>query len=252
MLTRLGLATLIVLVSLGCSSLQGFFFPNVADKDAKIAWEKDLRIQVNKSVYHGTAVVEKAEKYWIYIFPPYKEITRLQWRTCHRGGVAKNAVKYGRWPWSEKQEYFKMEFTPRDLELERACTLSFEALDKSKKSMGFAMVAFPDIRPWYDVSATVECNGALDALMKGTSLCQAPVGAVTRISFADEIFMDETPDEKCPPFKKIAPNVFEFKMPKDECVFNFIKKEYHKESGRLRSHKFITFGYEQSPPPEGY
>lgn len=248
---KLWILTPLLFAVLGCSTLQGFLFPDKLDKDVEVAWEKELRMQVNESVYYGTAVVPEAEKYLIYIFPPYKEISRLQWRTCHRGGAAKNAVQYGRWPWSKKESYFKLEIKPRDIERERACSLKFEALDKSQKAMAFGMIAFPDLRPWFNVPGTVECNGKVEVYFDGTSLCQAPAGAITRISFSGEIYMDETPNADCPPFKEIRTGVFEFLMPKNECIYNFKKPQEH-ESGRLRSHKLITFGYEKTPPQEDY
>ena len=234
---------------MGCSTLQGFLFPNSIEKSLSVSWEKDLRFQINDKIYYGTALVHEKPNYWIYIFPPYNEISRLQWRTCHRGGAAKNAVKYGKWPWSKKQEYYKMNFVPRDIERERACALKFEALAKNRKVMGFGMVVFPDIRPWFNLSSTVECNGEVHVYTDGTSICQAPEGAITRISFSGKTYMDDSPNSQCPPFKEISDGVFEFKMPKDECIYNFKRPEKH-ESGRYRSHKLVTFGYEDSPPPE--
>lgn len=242
---------------LGCSTLQGFLFPNKSDKSTEFAWEKDLRMQVNDKVYFGTAVVKDAEQYQILIFPPYKEISRLQWRTCHRGGAVKDAVKNSRWSFKdlfrkkEKIKYFPLPFSPRDIERERACSLKFEALDKSQKAMAFGMIAFPDLRPWFNVPATVECNGKVDVYFDGTSLCQAPAGAITRVSFSGEIYMDPRENAKCPPFKEIKEGVFEFKMPVDECIYNFRKPQEH-ESGNLRAHKFITFGYQKTPPQEDY
>jgi len=249
---RLILVFLFIASTLGCSSLQGFLFPDKADKDTTVSWEKDLRMQVHDKVYYGTAVVPERESYTIYIFPPYQNITRLQWRTCHRGGAAKDAVQNGKWPWSKKEKYFKMQYVPKDIERERACALKFEALAKDRKSIAFGMIAFPDLRPWFDVPSTVECNGEVNLYFDGTSMCQAPVNAITRISFNSEIYMDMTDNVNCPPFKEIAKGIFEFKMPKDECVYNFKKAEEHKESGKLRSHKLITFGFEKTPPQEDY
>lgn len=245
------LVVLMLLNSLGCSTLQGFLFPESVSKDTKVSWEKDLRIQVDDRIYYGMALVPRKKKYNIYIFPPNEEISRLQWRTCHRGGAAKDAVQNGKWPWSKKQKYFKLEFEPMPVELERACTLSFEALAKSNKVMGFAMVVFPDSRPWYDLPLSMECNGSIQSFVGGTSICQAPVGAITRVDFGPtgKFFQDETPDLKCPPLKSKGNNVYEFKMPKDECVFSFKAGEEH-SSGNLRSHKIITFGFEKSPPQE--
>jgi len=234
---------------LGCSTLQGFFFPQVADKDASVAWEKDLKMKVNGKLYYGTAVVPKADVYTISIYPAYKEIDRLQWRTCHRGGHADQAVEHGFWPWSKRQKYFTFKIRPKDIERERACALKIEALAKRHKSMAFGMIAFPDIRPWYNISSTVECNGKLGIYTQGTSLCQAPFKSIQRISFSGEVYMDDKANSFCPPFKEIEQGVFEFFMPKNECIYNFVKAEEH-SSGRLRSHKFITFGYEKTPPPE--
>lgn len=250
LLLKLGIISLLVF-SLGCSTLQGFFFPTALDKSTEVIWEKDLKFQVHDKIYYGTAVVPKRDVYTIYIFPPTDEISRLQWRTCHREGSAKDAVKDARFPWSKSQKYFKMEFIPRPIELERACPLKFEALAKKRKEMAFGMVAFPDSRPWFDVPATVECNGEVNQYLNGTSMCQAPVGAISRIDFGPDayVFEDERPSDICPPFKNKGNGVFEFKMPKDECVYNFKKAEDH-SSGNLRSHKFITFGFEQSPPNE--
>jgi hypothetical protein len=234
--------------ALGCSTLQGFLFPNALEKSTQVSWEKDLKIQVNDRVYYGTAVVPLKDSYNIYVFPPYEEITRLQWRTCHRGGVAKDAVQYGRWPWSKNDKFFKLEFKPMDIERERACTLSIEALAMKNKVMGFGMIVFPDKRPWFELPATLECNGQI-VKYDGTSVCQAPVGAITRINLGPDVFHDDAENSNCPPFKDKGSGVYEFQMPKDECIYNF-KKAERDEEGRLKSHKLITFGYELSPPPE--
>lgn len=239
---------LLVFMTLGCSTLQGFLFPDALDKDAKVAWAKDLKMIINDRFYFGTAVVPSADKYNIKIYPAFEEIDRLQWRTCHRGGHADKAVTHGFWPWSKKQDFFFLQFQPRDIELDRACTLDFEALTKKRKNMSFGMVVFPDSRAWINLSATVECNGRLH-LYDGTSVCQAPVQSVQRIALKAGVIQDERPNKDCPPMREVSKGVFEYYMPKDQCIYLFKIKEKH-ESGKYRTHKLITYGSEKVPPAE--
>ena len=71
---------------------------------------------INNFLYYGTAVVKDADEYTIRIYPAFKEIDRLQWRTCHRGGHADKAVTHGFWPWSPNKQFFELKFKPRDIE----------------------------------------------------------------------------------------------------------------------------------------
>lgn len=242
------LALVAIMTTLGCSTLQGFLFPEARDKDTKVAWEKDMKMEVNGVTYYGTAVVPKSDVYTIKIFPAFKEIDRIQWRTCHRGGHADLAVRHGRWPWSRKQQYFTLTIKPRDIEMDRACTLNLEALTRKRKNMSFGMVVFPDSRSWMKLGGTLECNGVLH-VMGGTSLCQSPWKAIQRIAFKPGVIQDLGTDDvkQCVPMKEITPGVFEYYMPKSRCVYQFISPDKD-ESGRYIEHKLITFGYEKTPP----
>jgi hypothetical protein len=242
------LVLLLTVLALGCSSLQGFLFPEAYDKDARVAWEKDMKMQINGKVYYGTAVVDEAEIYSIAIYPAFKEIDRLQWRTCHQDGHTDKAVVHGRWPWSKKQEYFVMNFKVRDIERDRACSLDIEAVTAKRKVMSFGMVVFPDIRPYINLGATVECNGKL-LVTGGQSLCQGHHKSIQRIAFRPGVIQDIHDDSKCPPMKEVSPGVFEYLIPKEKCVYQFISQE-KTDLGRYREHILTTFGYEQTPPAE--
>ena len=231
---------LLLLMLSSCSTLTGFFFPKSEDKDANIEWRKDMLIDVDGKIYRGIAMVPSKGTYNLKIYPAEKRIDRLQWRTCHREDFVDKAVKHGFWPWSKKQEYFSMSFTPKNIELERACPLMIEGLAEKHKSLSFGMLVFPDIRPWISLSAKLECNGKL-VPAKGTSECQGAISTIHKIHFNGEVFQDDRPNEKCPPLKKIKPNVFEFFMPKNLCVYLFKSRQKH-SSGKFMTHKLLTYG----------
>jgi len=233
----------------GCATLQGFLFPDASDKNTELSWQKDLKMSINGKFYYGMATVKPATDYHIRIYPAYKEIDRLQWRTCHRGGHADKAVKHGFWPWSAKQEYFSMTFRQADIEKDRACTLDLEALTMRRKSMSFGMIVFPDSRPWLNLGATLECNGRLVVSQGGMSACQGPYQSIQRIALKSGVVQDDRPNEKCPPMQQVSEGVFEYYMPKGQCVYVFKVPDLH-ESGRFRQHNLITFGYEAIPPAE--
>jgi len=239
---------LILLLLSGCSTLSDFIFPKVADKDASLEWRKDLLMDVNGKIYRGMAKVPKASVYKIKIYPSDKRIDRLQWRTCHREDFADKAVERGLWPWSKKDKHFSMNFYPKKIELDRACPLNFEALAEKHKSMAFGMVIFPDIRPHVVLRATLECDGRTE-IMTGTSECQGAISTIQKIHFDGEVFQDDRPNEKCPPMKKVKPNVFEFFMPKNLCVYVF-KSKQKAINGKFKTHNLITYGYERLPPPD--
>lgn len=239
----------VVLTSLGCSTFQDFLMPSAKEKSAKISWEKDMKLVINGQTYHGIAQVPWADSYEIKIYPSHNEIDRVQFRTCHRGGRSDRGVYQGTWPWSKGDEYLAINIVPAYIELSLTCTLDFEALTKRRKSMSFGSVVFPDPRSWFDIEATNECDGkAFDSV--GTSVCQAPVKSIQRISFMDEVTQDSRPQANCPPLKEIHQRLFEYSMPKDQCVYSFKNEEREESSWDFRSHRLITYGYEKSPPEE--
>lgn len=242
--------TLILLVSTSCSTLQGFIFPDVDDRDASIEWEKDMKMVINGKTYHGVAVVPEADEYEFKIYPAYKRIDRLTWHTCHGGDHADKAVVHGFWPWSKKSNFFSMKMRISDIERERACPLELEALTMKNKSMAFGIVLFPDLRPWVSLGATLECNRRLLLPeVNGISACQAPVDSIQRISLHREAVQDERPNANCPPMDQISPGTFEYFMPKGKCVYVFKIPKKH-VSGRYYQHNLITYGWEKSPPAE--
>lgn len=233
----------------GCASITDFLFPEALDKDARVEWRKELKMEVNGKVYRGLGLTEFASIYEIKIYPGFKEIDRLQWRTCHREDFVDKAVENGFWPWSKKDEFFKFEFRAKPIELNRSCPLRFESLTMKHKTLEFGMLLFPDSRPWINLPASVECNGQVELYESGKSICQAPANTVQKIRFSSDVVQDETPNELCPPMKEVRPGEFEFFMPENECVYIFGKPERH-ESGEFRKHILTTFGYEKIPPPE--
>lgn len=232
----------------GCASISDFLLPQPIDKDPNVEWRKDLVLDVNGKRYKGMALVPTQSKYEIKIYPADKRIDRLQWRTCHRNDSVDKAVESGFWPWSKKKEYFTMIFEPKSIELERACPLRIEALAQKHKSMAFGMVIFPDSRQHYNLEAVLECNGRTQ-IRVGTSECQGAIMSLHKVIFGGEVVQDDRPNEQCPPMKQVQENVFEFFMPKNECVYLF--KSFEKVDGKYRTHKIITYGYEKIPPPQG-
>ena len=229
----------------GCATL----FPSSLEKDHKIEWKKDLLMSINDKMYHGIALVPKARLYNIKIFPPVKTIDRIQWGSCHGGDNADKAVEYGLWPWSKKQKYFSMTYTPKNIELDRACPLKITALAQKHKAMAFGMIIVPDVKPHISLKATLECNRKTQLKKVGTTACQAAIKSIHRIHFDGEVFQDARENIKCPPFKKVKPNVFEFFMPRDLCVYLF-KSRQKAINGKFKTHKLITYGYEKVPPPK--
>lgn len=248
LLSSLTLMLPILLVTSGCATLRGLLFP-ADERDARVEWEKDMKMVVNGKTYYGLAVLPKAEQYNFQIYPAYKEIDRIQWKTCHRGDAADHAVVHGIWPWSPRQEFFSLKFKVSDIEAERACPLRFAALSKKNKSMAFGWALWPDIRPWISISSTVECNGDRHVYFDGVSACQAPVDTIQRISLRKDVVVDERDNPRCPPLTKVSDGLYEYFMPKGECVYLFKIPKKH-ESGRYYQHNHYTFGFEKTPPAE--
>ena len=240
---------LLLLFLSGCSTLTDFFLPAAMNKNPKVEWRKDLLLEVDDKIYRGVALVPIKTTYSITIWPSDERIDRLQWRTCHREDYVDKAVKRGFWPWSKDDKFFKMSFTPKRIELDRACPLMLEALAEKHKSMSFGMVIFPDANTHVSLPAIIECDGRTER-STGVSECQGAVDTIHKINFDGEVFQDDRPNATCPPMKQVKSNSFEFFMPKDLCVYLF-KSPQKDANGKYKTHKLITFGYEQIPPPKG-
>lgn len=238
-----------LLLLTGCSTLGEFLSPEDLTKDANTEWRKSMMMKINGKDYRGLAVVPAADVYEILIFPYNDSIDRLQWGTCHGDDFADNAVKNSFWPWKKDDKYFRMVFRPQPIELERACPLYLEELAERHRSMNFGMIIFPDYRPHFRLAATLECNRRAEP-KSGVSGCQAPMGTIHRIQFAEVVDHDDRPNEKCPPVREVRPGVFEFNMPKSTCTYDFVSDE--KDSfGNYLTHRLYTYGYEENPPPKG-
>lgn len=233
----------------GCSTLGEFFSPDDLPKDINAEWRKNMTMKINGKLYRGLAVVDAADTYEILIYPYNDKIDRLQWGTCHGDDFVDNAVKNSVWPWKKNDPYFRMIFRPQPIELERACPLYLEELAERHKSMNFGMVIFPDYRPHFRLSATLECNREAKPT-KGVSGCQAPTGTVHRIQFAERVDFDERQNEACPPVREVRPGAYEFNMAESTCTYDFVsdKKDAF---GNYLTHRLFTYGYSKNPPPKG-
>lgn len=244
---RIFVLLLAALVFSGCASMKDFFMPSDIEESAKIKWRKNLKMKINNIRYRGLAVVPKAGTYEMKIYPTYKEIDRLQWGTCHGDDFADEAVENSIWPWGKDDDYFKLNFTPEDVELERACPLNIEALTKKHKLMDFGMVIFPPVDPSYRLYAALQCNRQR-LPGRGYNGCQAPVGAITTIEFPIRVLQSIAPDEQCPPMEQITNSHFEFYMPRGWCTYTF-EAEVPNADGEIVKHVIHTYGYEENPPP---
>jgi hypothetical protein len=122
-------------------------------------------------------------------------------------------------------------------------------LEKKHKTMSFGMVIFPDSRAWVNVPALLECNFDIVRFEKGVSYCEAPVGTIHRITFQGEIHAVDRPAKTCPPVRKVGVSMYEWFMPRDDCIYTFMGRGKH-PSGNRFMHKLNTRGTEANPPPE--
>jgi len=231
----------------GCASLRGFFVPEVADKDARIEWQKTMKFSVNGKMYRGIAVLPNANTFNLKIYPADKTIDRFQWRTCEGADFQDKVIKTNFWG-KAKKKYHEMNITPTKIEQDRACTMKLESLSGKHKVMEFGWIIFPDSREEVNIPAVTECSRQTTP-GTGKSACQAPMSSVYRIGFADKVYQDIEDEKACPPLNEIDQNRFEGYMPIDECLYLFMSLERH-SNGKRREHILHTYGWEKSPPPE--
>lgn len=235
---------------MGCSSLTKLLFPKNLDRDAKISWKHDLKMQINGVTYYGMALVPKADSYEVKVFPPTKEIDRLMWNTCHRGNHADKAVQNRFWPWQKDDEYFVLNFTLSEVETKKSCSLRFAAFEQKHKNIAFGYVSFPDKREEAILPATTHCSGVVEKTF-GKNICQAPVNALQKIEFSEPVLATVLDDGKCePPKGESEPGqVFTLFPSKDECVYIFQSNQRHPNGKRL-IFVWEVYGWEEIPPPE--
>jgi predicted small lipoprotein YifL len=232
----------------GCGHLGSFFFPEAPDRDAKVEWRKTLKMNINGETHFGMVKVQESKKYIIKIYPFDDHIDRVQWRTCHRDGFADKAVESSFWPWSKKNKFYQLDFSPNQIELNRACGLRIESLTKKHTVMEFGLILFHDIRPEVSLGAGLACNGEFYA-REGVAECQGAVGSTQEIYFSEKVYQDESENRRCPPLKEIEDGVFSYKVPRGECVYPLKVNRKH-QNGRYIMMNLFTYGFEKNPPPE--
>ena len=205
-------------------------------------YRKDMKIEANGYKGHGFVVAPKADKYKLRI----NAVGRLDLFTmtsCHREITQEDAGYKGRWlGFGKNLKLARVEYDPaKGIEDSGSCPLEFGGYEKKRgrHSWGFLIPEHEGSK----LPSVVRCNGR-DAQYRGVSACQSRHGLIQRIEFPGE-FVYQIPKEyegqetcQYTDIKVIDKRIFEYRMPKGECMLYFQELD---EPGRVGEH--YDYGY---------
>ncbi len=201
---------LLLLVFSGCAGVSNL---NTAD-----IYKREMGVRINGNYYKGTASVGQRTRYHLDIYMPEKP-DLLKLATCHRELTVQKPGKH-----------YKYEYIPVPREQEPPCFMELVALDKSGENL-WGLIDF--VSPDETMVATVGCNGKTITAVVGSAVCQARVGLVQTISFAEEV--ETAAPSRCPELKDRG-DYYEYVMDKETCQYLFAN-----EQGKL--FRLMTAGY---------
>jgi hypothetical protein len=195
---------------------------------------KNLEVTINGTQYKGVAVVPKAAKYEITLWPT-TDVKRVSISSCHidwvfEGKEIEEGKEKRKWyEWSAKGIKFTYEIQKR-IEDKQACMLNIVAMNAENKPFDYFAADFLDTRPHVSMGAKMACNGKLITYPSGASICQAGVNTFQAIEFEDvtnfTAWDDESSEEvdKGPCFDALTSNDgkwYEFTVIPGQCTFYF-------------------------------
>ncbi len=208
---------ILIIFLFGCSVNKDITKPNVE-------YKKTLSFKVNGQSFVGVGVPSYSKNYKIEITTPFK-LNFLKIESCHRAKVLENAYHKKRILKNHKKYVFN--YSP--MAIEKECILLITALNERGKSK-FGQVVFKTKE--YNTKAKSYCNGEL-ILTEGVTMCQGKAGLIQLIEFENDLI----PQSNCPIMAIKNTKSFRYDLESGDCVFLFV--------GRDRTHKLITFGYDE-------
>jgi hypothetical protein len=233
---------LLILVSAfiaSCSSVPQPFEPESFKKGL---YRKDMRVEANGYKGHGFVVAPKADKYNLRINAMGK-LDLFTMTSCHREITQEDAGYKGRFlGFGRNNKLARAEYVPaKGIEDNGSCPLEFGGYEKKRgrHSWGFLIPEHEGV----SLPSVVRCNGR-DTQYRGVSACQSRAGLIQRIEFPGEMVYQvpkEYKDQETCQYehiKVIDKKIFEYKMPKGECMLYFQEVA---DPGRISEH--YDYGY---------
>lgn len=204
-----------LLIIVGCSSAQG-------PLDTNQIYKNDILMTVNGVKYQGTGVISKAQKYNILVETEEK-MDLLTISSCHRDVTIENAKKA-----------YTYSYVPNEIEAQGSCTVRVGGYSKNSGKHSWGFLEFEE-GPGLIVN--LQCNGKLESLSNGVSVCQSHEGLIQRIIFEKPVAIaQKSLIDSCKP-QTVDNKVWTYYMPKGECVINFF------EVGGKLVHRHTSIGY---------
>lgn len=189
-------------------------------------YRKDIKMQVNRTwgnvpgEFLGTGILEKNPSY-DFNFYFYRKPTKFTLTSCHREIV-----------WNNPGNGVKYTYVPvPDLEQNEYCPIEVGAFD-DKGQHAWGMFDFKSGAESLDASLT--CNGDINLLTTGVSICQSKAKLVQKIEFTEPVKVSVSND--CPEVETKDNKVFLITMGREKCLYLFKRDSQY--------HRLITFGYD--------
>lgn len=188
-----------------------------------------------KARFCGVGVLPYIDQYKLTI-EAHGKLNFFAVTTCHEESTSENPD--GGF-FSRKKGITTINYVPT-IERGRACPLYISTYSKRQKH-GHAIMAFED--PRFQLKSKLYCNGFIKSY-NGVSICAVREGLIQKIVFDEPVKLVKPAigaAEKlkpCPSMGEDYQTEYEFKMPKRECIYQFIGKNSRK------IHQFFSIGYE--------
>jgi len=204
--------------------------------DPEIYYKRDMQIKIDGEKYEGVAVIPNTKENEIE-FKSAGKLDLFTFSTCHREITQEEAHTF------LNKKKVKLKYAPSSPdEFSGSCPIQVAGYDiKGKHSFAFMDIKTKDAT----LPATIYCNGKILKNV-GVSICQTKYELIERIVFTTEVVVSPENAKKdfCKNivFETTDNKSFKFKMPRRECVYNFMEiAEPHRE------HRLDTIGYEEIP-----
>lgn len=242
------MVAVILTVTFGCSLLQYKELPDLKETDI---YRHDLVVDINGVRINGVGIAPRLGRNNVTVYPPGK-VDRIMWRTCSQEQVIDKPTvsKIDNGWFAKDTPYVNFTFdTSYGLDDVNSCGLKIEVLEEKKRRNGFALVEFPDAREEFALITDLNCNGEFSQ-RAGVNICQSAAGLFQKIVFNVPVLQLGKPaHELCDVMKpyKNDETTYVFKMPAEECVYNFVSDQLA-PNGKRMIFRLTTIGYTDVPP----
>ncbi len=193
-------------------------------------YSRNASFEVNGLKGFGTLVAPRAASYDMRIRSE-ADMDFLLIQTCGREVAIEKAG-----------DDFKYTYTPNVVETTRACPIQFFGVEKGKNRRTVGWMDMED--PRHVMPGDLCCNGTCRKT-QGVSACESGAGLIQRLTFPGPMIAS-SPDLKCKIGSVDGSQVFEFKIPRGECLHVFAEK-----AAPHRTHRLSTYGFDETLPMKG-